>query len=72
MYIYTDIKTVVCINYQFSERFVMYEVVKQGCPASSLVFLLYMDRLKALMESNLLAHVTAQETCTEGSRHTIA
>ena len=61
MRMYTDIKASVCVNYQFSEPFMMYEGVRQGCPASPLVFLLYMDRLKAFLESNLLSHLTAPE-----------
>ena len=61
---YTDIKASFCVNSQFSEPFMMHEGVRQGCPASPLVFLLYMDRLKAFLESKLLAHQTAPEKCT--------
>ena len=39
----------------------MHEGLRQGCPASPLVFSLYMDRLEAFLESNLLAHLTAPE-----------
>ena len=39
----------------------MHEGVRQGCPASPLVFSLYMDRLEAFLESNLLTHLTAPE-----------
>ena len=39
----------------------MHEGVRQVCLASPLVFSLYIDRLKALLVSNLLAHLTAPE-----------
>ena len=39
----------------------MHEGFREGCPASPLVFSLYIDRLKALLESNLLAHLTSPE-----------
>ena len=39
----------------------MHEGVRQGCPGSPLVFSLYMDRLEAFLESNLLTHLTAPE-----------
>ena len=60
---YTDIKASVCINSQSSEPFMMHEGVRQGCPASHLVFSLYIDRLEAFLESNLLTHLTAPEKC---------
>ena len=41
----------------------MYEGVRQGCPAGPLVFSLYMDRLEAFPESNLLAQLTAPDKC---------
>ena len=59
MRMYTDIKASICVNSQISEPFMMHEGVRQGCPASHLVFSLYMDRLEAFLESNLLAHLTA-------------
>ena len=39
----------------------MLKGVRQGCPASPLVFSLYIDRLQAFLESNLLVHLTAFE-----------
>ena len=61
MRMYTDIKASVYVNTQISEPFMMHEGVRQGCPASPLVFSLYMDRLEAFLESNLLTHLTAPE-----------
>ena len=61
MRMYTDFKASVCIYSQISEPFMMHEGVRQGCPASPLVFSLYMDRLEAFLESNLLAHLAASE-----------
>ena len=61
MRIYTDIKALFCINYQSFEPYLMHKGVRQGWPARPLVFSLYMDRLKAFLESNLLAHLTAFE-----------
>ena len=58
---YTDIKVSRYVNSQFYEPFVIYKGVGQGCTASLLVFSLYMDRLEAFLESNLLGHLTALE-----------
>ena len=63
MRIYTNIKASFCVNSQFSDPFMMHEGVRQGYPSSPLVFSQYMDRLEALLESNLLAHLTAPEKC---------
>ena len=61
MRMYTDIRVSVCINSQFCEPFEMHEGVRQGCPVSPLVFSLYMVRLGAFLESNLLGNLTAPE-----------
>ena len=58
---YTNTKALVYINSKFYEPFIMHEGVRQGCPASPLVFSLYMDIFKAFLESKLLAHLTAPE-----------
>ena len=61
MRMYTNIKASVCVNGTYAQAFPMHEGVRQGCPASPLVFSLYMDRLEAFVESNLLSHLTATE-----------
>ena len=61
MRMYTNIKASVCVNGAQAQAFPMHEGVRQGCPASPLVFSLYMDRLEAFVESNLLSHLTATE-----------
>ena len=61
--IYTDFRALAYINYQFGVYLEIQKGVRQGCLVSPLVFTLHMDRLKAFLESHLLAHLLATEEC---------
>ena len=43
---YTNIRASILIGQAFSRPFEMHEGVRQGCPASPLVFSLYVDRIE--------------------------
>ena len=58
---YTDIRASVLIGRAFSQPFDMREGVRQGCPASPLVFSLYADRIEEFLQSELVAHLSARE-----------
>lgn len=58
---YTDISASVLIGRDYSRPFRMVEGVRQGCPASPLVFSLYMDRLEGYIRSERLAGMTPAE-----------
>ena len=58
LWMYTDISASVLIGRDYSRPFRMVEGVRQGCPASPLVFSLYMDRLEEYMRSERLAGMT--------------
>ena len=45
-HMYTDIRASILIGQAFSRPFEMREGVRQGCPASPLVFSLYADRIE--------------------------
>ena len=52
---YTNIRASVCIAGKFDAPFTMNEGVRQGCPASPLVFSLYMDRIEEFLREGCVA-----------------
>ena len=58
---YTNIRASVCIAGKFDAPFTMNEGVRQGCPASPLVFSLYMDRIEEFLREGCVAGFTAAE-----------
>ena len=52
---YTDIRAAVCIGQHFSLSFAVNDGVRQGCPASPLVFSLFMDRLERFLLHGVVA-----------------
>ena len=57
MRMYSEIRAAVCVEGKYAEDFAMHEGVRQGCPASPLVFSLYMDRLEQFLESEMLSNM---------------
>ena len=51
----------VCVEGDYGAPFDMREGVRQGCPASPLLFSLYMDRLERFLSSEVLASLSARE-----------
>ena len=58
---YTGIQAAVCIGGCFAPAFDMHEGVQQGCPASPLVFSLFMDRLEKHLADGVLSHLSSRE-----------
>ena len=57
-HMYTDIRASILIGQAFSRPFKMHEGVRQGCPASPLVFSLYADCIEKFLQSELVAHLS--------------
>ena len=58
---YEQVQASVVIGRDYSDSFELREGVRQGCPASPLVFSLYMDRLESYLASAVLRHLSGGE-----------
>ena len=58
---YTGIRAAMCIGGHFAPAFDIHEGVQQGCPASPLVFSLFMDRLEKHLADRVLSHLSSRE-----------
>ena len=58
---FMGIQAAVCIGGHFAPAFDMHEGVQQGCPASPLVFSLFMDRLEQNLADGILSLLSIRE-----------
>ena len=58
---YESVRASVLLGKEYSRPFDMREGVRQGCPASPLIFSLYMDRLETFLRSEVVAGLSGEE-----------